>query len=44
MYVPVYIALQDSYYKAEILQEIEEEWEEQQITRGKHLLLMPAAN
>ncbi|MBC8143050.1 MAG: hypothetical protein H7Y38_16620 [Armatimonadetes bacterium] len=44
LYVPVYVALKDAYRKAQILQEIEDAWKNQNVAPGTHLLLMPAAN
>ena len=43
-FVPVYIDIRDAYDKAVLLQEIEDEWEKQQVAPGRNLLLMPAAN
>lgn len=43
-YVPVYVDIRDAYDKATILQEIEDDWEEQQVQPGQNLLLIPAAN
>jgi len=43
LHVPIFLDLRDAYKKAQIFQEIENEWEKQQVTPGTHLLLIPAA-
>ena len=43
-YVPVYVDMRDAYDKATLLQQIEDDWQQQQPLQGGNLLLVPAAN